>query len=157
MAEFFTLSIGEYGGLEMKMFLTDARIRLVGWSMMLLLGLSSAGCETTDTALTDAGKNEAYITGFHDGRHSGMKEAGNYLEHMVKDAQRFETDSDYREGWLAGEKEGIRIQNQANAAVGTAAGYQIAKDAEKSSEHDIKKAGREATENIDTESLKVLK
>jgi hypothetical protein len=48
------------------------------------------------------------------------------------------------------------MQNQANAAVGSAAGYQIAKDADKSLEQDIKKAGKSATENVDTESLKGL-
>ncbi len=120
-------------------------------------GDGSAGCETTDSTLRDAGRSEAYITGFHDGRHSGMKEAGNYLEHMVKDSQRFKTDVDYRDGWLAGEQEGIRIQQQADAAVGSAAGYKIVKDADKSVDKDIKKAGKEATENVDTESLKVLK
>ena len=45
----------------------------------------------------------------------------------------------------------------ANAAVGSAAGYQIAREADKSAEHDINKAGKEAVENIDTETLKVLK
>ncbi|TXS90784.1 hypothetical protein FV139_17565 [Parahaliea maris] len=123
----------------------------------LLLVLMAAGCETTDSSLQAAGKTEAYITGFHDGRHSGMKEAGNYLEHMVKDTQRFETETDYREGWLAGEEEGIRMQQQADAAVGSAAGYQITKDANKSVKRDIEKAGKEATQNIDTDSLKNLK
>jgi hypothetical protein len=66
--------------------------------------------------------SDAYITGFHYARHSGMKEAGNYLEHVVKDRQRFEEDAEYRTGWLAGEQEGIRIQQQADAAVGTAEG-----------------------------------
>jgi hypothetical protein len=139
------------------MFLVKSRIKPGTCLAMLLLALACAGCETTDSALRDAGKTEAYITGFHDGRHSGMKEAGNYLEHVVKDSQRFETDTEYREGWLAGEQEGIRIQNQADAAVGAGAGYQITKDADKSVEHDIKKAGNEATESVDTESLKILK
>ena len=130
---------------------------MFSWMATVLLALASAGCETTDATLRDTGRSEAYITGFHDGRHSGMKEAGNYLEHMVKDSQRFETDADYRDGWLAGEQEGIRIQQQADAAVGSAAGYKIVKDADKSVNKDIKKAGREATENVDTESLKVLK
>ena len=139
------------------MSVTKARSSQLCGLAIVLLALTSAGCETTDSALQDAGKSEGYITGFHDGRHSGMKEAGNYLEHMVKDPQRFETDADYRAGWLAGEQEGIRIQQQANAAVGAAGGAQIAKDAKKSADHDIKKAGKEATENVDTESLKGLK
>lgn len=139
------------------MTVTKPGFTLAGWMATILLSLASAGCETTDSALQDAGKSEAYITGFHDGRHSGMKEAGNYLEHMVKDIQRFGSDVDYRDGWLAGEQEGIRIQQQADAAVGSAAGYQIVKDADKSANQDIKNAGKEATKNIDTESLKALK
>ncbi len=115
-----------------------------------------AGCETTDATLRETGKSEAYITGFHDGRHSGMKEAGNYLEHMVKDTKRFEENAEYREGWLAGEMEGIEIQRQSNAAVGSAAGYQISKDAKKSSQHDIDKAINSATKDIDTDTLKNL-
>ncbi len=139
------------------MVLSKPKLTMFTWMATVLLALASAGCETTDATLRDTGRSEAYITGFHDGRHSGMKEAGNYLEHMVKDSQRFETDADYRDGWLAGEQEGIRIQQQADAAVGSAAGYKIVKDADKSVNKEIKKAGREATENVDTESLKVLK
>ncbi len=139
------------------MVLSKPKLTMFSWMATVLLALASAGCETTDATLRDTGRSEAYITGFHDGRHSGMKEAGNYLEHMVKDSQRFETDADYRDGWLAGEQEGIRIQQQADAAVGSAASYQIVKDADKSANKDIKKAGKEATENVDTESLKVLK
>ena len=85
-----------------------------------------------------------------------MKEAGNYLEHMVKDAKRFEEDAEYRSGWLAGEQEGIRIQRQANAAVGSAAGYQISKEAQKSSKQDINKAIDKATKDVDSSSLKGL-
>ena len=85
-----------------------------GKFMTFALALIVMGCETSDATLRDAGRNEAYIIGFHDGRHSGMKEAGNYLEHMVKDTKRFEEDADYREGWLAGEQEGMGHPFQAD-------------------------------------------
>ena len=132
------------------------RFGLLGYVALALSLLVSAGCETTDTTMRESGRSEAYITGFHDGRHSGMKEAGNYLEHMVKDARRFEEDAEYRAGWLAGEQEGIRIQQQADAVVGGAAGYQISKEAEKSSEHEFDKVINKATKDIDTDSLKGL-
>ncbi len=128
----------------------------MGHLALVLALLGSAGCETTDSSLRESGRSEAYITGFHDGRHSGIKEAGNYLEHMVKDAKRFEEDAEYRNGWLAGEQEGIAIQRQADAAVGGAAGYNISKDAEKSSRHDLNKAIKDATKDIDTDALKSL-
>ena len=41
-----------------------------------------SGCETSDVTLRDQGRSESYIMGFHDGRHSGMQEAGNYLDHI---------------------------------------------------------------------------
>ena len=127
------------------------------WVTILLCLVLATGCQTSDTTLRDSGRSEAYITGFHDGRHSGMKEAGNYLEHVVKDVQRFEQDADYKAGWLAGEQEGIRMQQQANAAVGSAEGYRIAKEADKSVEKDIEKAARSAIKDVDTDSLKTLK
>ncbi len=36
-------------------------------------------CSTSDTTLRESGRSDAYIAGFHDGRRSGMNEAGNYL------------------------------------------------------------------------------
>ena len=111
-----------------------------------------AGCETSDTTLRDQGRSESYIMGFHDGRHSGMKEAGNYLEHIVKDTQRFESDADYKAGWLAGEAEGKRIQEAANAAVG---GYQAGKIADEAGPHP-KDAMKKATKGVNTGDLKVL-
>ena len=65
----------------------------IGFSILFLV---LGGCGTTDGALREQGRGESYITGFHDGRHSGMKEAGNYLEHIVRDIQRFEDDADYK-------------------------------------------------------------
>ncbi|MEH6582055.1 MAG: hypothetical protein V7754_08980 [Halioglobus sp.] len=139
------------------MMLVTLRLKALSRFVFLILALLVAGCQASDTTLRESGKGEAYITGFHDGRHSGMKEAGNYLEHMVKDTQRFEETADYRAGWLAGEKEGIKIQKQADAAVAGAAGYKISKDADKALDHDIDKAVKGATKGIDTDSLKVLK
>ena len=110
------------------------------------------GCATSDSSLREQGKSEAYIQGFHDGRHSGMKEAGNYLEHIVKDLDRFETDPEYRNGWLAGEAEGIRMQQQANAASNSYQAGEIAKE----SQPDAKAIGKEAMKDVDTSALKSL-
>lgn len=137
--------------------LVTQRLNTLSTVVFVVLALFLAGCQTSDATLMESGKGEVYITGFHDGRHSGMKEAGNYLEHMVKDTQKFEESADYRAGWLAGEKEGIKIQEQSNAAVGGAAAYQISKDADKSIDHDINKAVKSATKGIDPDSLKGLK
>ncbi len=112
----------------------------------------TTGCETSDTTLRDQGRSEAYIMGFHDGRHSGMKEAGNNFEHITKDIERFESDADYKAGWRAGEAEGMRIQEAANAA---SKSYQSGKIADEAGLHPHD-AMKKATKGINTEDLKVL-
>jgi len=122
------------------------------FTLIIAFTLFLTGCETSDATLRKGGHSEAYIQGFHDGRHSGMKEAGNYLEHMVKDAQRFSKDAGYREGWLAGEAEGKQMQQEADAAVGTYHGYKIQKDAEV----DPNAIGKDVTKDVDTSTIKNL-
>ena len=111
-----------------------------------------SGCETSDATLRDQGRSESYVMGFHDGRHSGMKEAGNYLEHIVKNTTRFKDDADYRAGWLAGEAEGKHMQEQANAAAGA---YNAGKIADKAGPHP-NDAMKNATKGVNTDDLKVL-
>ena len=125
--------------------------------MILLAVLALTACGTTDSALQQQGRSEAYITGFHDGRHSGLKEAGNHYEQFIKDTERFDADAEYRAGWLAGEAEGKKLQAQAvaagNAAAGAAAGYSIGKEVEK---NEPDKVARDAVKGVDTEVLKGL-
>lgn len=117
-----------------------------------LLTLVLSACGTTDGSLREQGRSESYIAGFHDGRHSGMKEAGNYLEHIVKDTQRFKEDADYESGWLAGEAEGKRIQEQSDAAVNSYNARKIADQAAPNPED----AAKEAMKGVDTDALKAL-
>ncbi len=124
---------------------------LLGFSLVL------SACGTTDAALQQQGHNQAYLTGFHDGRHSGMKEAGNNYEHYIRDTERFDSDADYRDGWLAGEAEGQKLQAQAtavgNAAAGAYGAHQIDKELDK---NDPDKIAKDAVKGIDTDSLKSL-
>ncbi|GAB7225926.1 hypothetical protein VoSk93_51470 [Vibrio owensii] len=83
--------------------------------LILLFAFISVGCGTTDSTLIESGYNISYIQGFHDGRHSGMQESGNGFENYVKDEERYESDADYRQGWLSGEIEGKKLQVQATA------------------------------------------
>ena len=92
----------------------------IALSMVLMVA-----CATSDNTLREQGHNESYLQGFHDGRHSGMKEAGNNWEHYVKDHERFASDNDYRDGWIEGEAEGKHLQEQAKAIGGSYTGYQI--------------------------------
>ena len=127
-------------------------------NIVLALGLSVLmfGCATSDSSLRESGHNESYVMGFHDGRHSGMREAGNYFEHIVKDTERFTSDVEYRDGWLAGEAEGIRMQEQANIVGGTYRGHVTGKEVEKS-KVDVDAIGKDVMKGVDTDSLKNLK
>ncbi len=121
-----------------------------------LLGccLLVVGCQTSDATLREQGRSDAYVVGFHDGRHSGMQEEGNFLEHFVRDQTRFESDPEYHEGWLAGEAEGIRIQDESNAAVGVYPSYKIGQDMDRAT--DYERIGQDAMKDVDTSSLKAL-
>ncbi len=121
---------------------------------ILFMALSLTACETTDSSLREQGRSDAYVMGFHDGRHSGMQEEGNFLEHYIKDEPRFESDPDYRAGWLAGEAEGRSMQRAANGAVGVYSAYEIGKEVDKQQNYD--KVARDAVKNVDTSELKSL-
>ena len=121
---------------------------------IIAVTLFLTGCATSDSALREHGHSESYIQGFHDGRHSGMAEAGNFLEHVVKNSQRYANDAEYRAGWLAGEAEGKQMQAEANAAAGAYSGSQINKEYKKS--HDYDAIGRDAMRGVNPNSLEPL-
>jgi hypothetical protein len=52
---------------------------IVRCSALITCLLLLVACGTTDSTMRQAGHNEAYVQGFHDGRHSGMQEAGNTI------------------------------------------------------------------------------
>ena len=127
-------------------------------SAMAALSVLISACGTTDSSLHQQGKSDAYVLGFHDGRHSGMKEEGNNFEHYIRDEQRFGQDADYRAGWLDGEKEGMKLQDQAtmvgNVAAGAYSGYKVGKEVDKQTDYD--KIARDAVKDIDTTELENL-
>lgn len=127
--------------------------RIIIVLLALSLGVLS-GCGTTDTAMREQGRSESYVLGFHDGRHSGMKEEGNRFEQFIRHEASFENDPDYRDGWLDGEKEGQTLQYEANIASAAYSGYQAGKAYDRS--HDVNKISEDALKDIDTSSLKNL-
>lgn len=131
---------------------------LIRYLTLAIMITCLASCGTTDSSLKNSGHSMTYIQGFHDGRHSGMKEAGNSYEVFIKDYQRFESDSDYQRGWLAGETEGKQLQLQAvkyGNAVGAAyTGVQVGKAYKKSTDFD--KVAQDAVQGLDPESVKAL-
>jgi hypothetical protein len=125
---------------------------------MLFAALLPAGCETTDSQLMQQGHDQHYVDGFHDGRHSGIKEAGNAFDHYIRDHERYADDTEYRRGWLDGEAEGKRLQAQADA-VGRAMGgaYTAAKVSDEvDKQNDPGRAAKKALKDTDTSTLKNL-
>ena len=131
-----------------------AKLPSYAFPLIIAFTLYLTGCATSDSSLREHGHSDSYILGFHDGRHSGMSEAGNYLEHVVKNSKRYIDDAEYRAGWLAGETEGKQLQAEANAAAGAYSGYQVNKEYKKS--HDYDAIGRDATKGVDPKSLEPL-
>jgi hypothetical protein len=126
---------------------------------LIATSLFLSACGTTDGSLRNEGRGESYIQGFHDGRHSGMKEEGNPYEHFIKDEARFRDDTGYRSGWMAGEVEGNSLQDQAvavgNAAAGAYSSSQISKEAGKSTDFD--KTAKDAVKGVDTTGMENLR
>ena len=120
--------------------------------LVLLFVIISSGCGTSDSALIESGHNESYIQGFHDGRHSGMQEAGNDFENYMKDEKRFDSDTDYKQGWLAGESEGKKIQDEATSiGKGIAGSYPQKTDSTNTDD-----MAKDALKGIDTSGLENL-
>jgi len=110
-----------------------------------------AACGTTDSQLQQSGHAQGYITGFHDGRHSGMQEQGNNFEHYIRDHERYSSDPEYKAGWDEGEAEGIKLQAQATAiGAGAAAGMTADK------QNDGDRAAKKALKHTDTSGLENL-
>jgi len=129
-------------------------IKIITALLLLSLGVL-AGCGTTDTAMREQGRSESYVLGFHDGRHSGMKEEGNVFEQFIRDQSSFENNPEYRDGWLAGEKEGQKLQYEANIASAAYSDYQAGKAYDRS--NNIDKIANDAIKDIDTSDLNELK
>lgn len=126
--------------------------------VILLFILLIGACGTTDSTMRKQGLSDSYIQGFHDGRHSGMKEEGNHYEHYIRDETSFKSDNEYRKGWIAGEIEGKRLQDEAvkmgNAIGGTYSGAAISKEVKKN--RDFDKTAKDVLKNTDTSGLKSL-
>ena len=120
---------------------------------ILLIPFILFGCGTTDRDLQQQGRSDSYIQGFHDGRHSGLYEGGNDFESYVKDNARYDSDEDYRRGWLAGEKEGKSLQSQ-NDSISKGI---LSSPPPKGKSDDFDQVARDAVKGVDTSGLENLK
>lgn len=67
---------------------------LVAGTLLLL-----SGCVSQRDSMIQQGYPMSYVDGFDDGCHSGKKAGGQMFEQFKKDVKRFETDSQYAQGW----------------------------------------------------------
>ncbi|AQA19338.1 hypothetical protein BST95_14905 [Halioglobus japonicus] len=86
-----------------------------------------------------------------------MQEQGKDYETYIKGHERFETDAEYEAGWLAGEAEGIKLQQQAVAVGSAAAGAYGANSIKKEMDkNDPDKIAKDAVKGVDADALKSL-
>lgn len=86
--------------------------RFIRTLLVVFIPFALSACVTNGQMMTQSYISDSYMTGFHDGRHSGLNGAGSTSISLVKDLTRYENDDSYREGWLAGEAEGQRIRQE---------------------------------------------
>jgi len=94
------------------------RVCVAALLMPMFLSACSSNSVMGRYHLSDSAVSDSYATGFHDGRHSGLDRADDGSKRLIKDVTRFAKDADYREGWIEGEKEGIRIWKERVASKG---------------------------------------
>lgn len=67
--------------------------------IVVIFTVALSGCATQGETMKSQGYPAAYAEGFEDGCHSGKKAGGSYFDQFKKDVPRFNSDSDYAQGW----------------------------------------------------------
>ena len=86
--------------------------------LFLIVAFFLVGCVSQKERLIQQGASPAYAQGFEDGCHSGKKAGGSWLDQFKKNTQLFNTNPDYKQGWLDGynecekEQEALERQNR---------------------------------------------
>ena len=66
---------------------------------ILFSSLALSGCMSQKEMMLEQGYPAAYADGFDDGCHSGQKAGGSLFDQFKKDVRRFQSDSNYAQGW----------------------------------------------------------
>lgn len=123
-----------------------------------LLLMIFSGCVSQTETMVKQGYPLAYAEGFEDGCHSGKKAAGNMFDQFKKDINRFNTDTQYAQGWSDGfrqcESEEEAYQRQYRMAIEQQKLIEQQKQNERQEEYHLT---NEALKNVDTKTLKNLK
>ncbi|RTZ93443.1 MAG: hypothetical protein DSY91_02135 [Deltaproteobacteria bacterium] len=74
-------------------------------ALMLIGSFILLGCVSQKENLIRQGASPAYAQGFEDGCHSGKKAGGSWLDQFKKNTHLFNTNPDYKQGWIDGYNE----------------------------------------------------
>lgn len=117
-----------------------------------------AGCANQQESMVKQGYPPHYAEGFDDGCHSGNKAGGSFFDQFKKDVKRFETDSQYAQGWSDGFRQCESQQEAMARQTRMAIEQQKLIQARKSSDQQAKyQLEHEALKGVDTSGLKSLK
>ena len=77
-----------------------SRVLLVAFAICGAIAIS--GCASQKEIMIEQGYPLSYADGFDDGCHSGNKAGGSMFDQFKKDVRRFESDTQYSQGWSDG-------------------------------------------------------
>lgn len=136
------------------------RFKMKSKIILLLIPLSLliiTACQSTRDSMVEQGYPLAYADGFQDGCDSGNKAGGSLFDQFKKDVTRFNSETDYAQGWSDGfrqcETEQESIQRQVRMSIEQQNLQQQKKTNELAEQHALE---REVMKGVDTSGLKSL-
>lgn len=118
----------------------------------LVAGL--AGCATEHDRMMSQGYPASYADGYDDGCHSGRKAGGSLFDQFKKDVNRFNSDTNYAQGWSDAFRQCESEQEAAQRQARMVIEQQKLKEAQKANQAT---RDRELLKGINTTGLNVLK
>ena len=119
-----------------------------------LVILYLTGCASQKEIMLKQGYPPAYAEGYQDGCNSGNNAAGSIVDQFKKNIQRYEQDSNYRQGWDDGYKQCKAKQDSFQQQYRTTIEQQQLIEEKR---HNKKLEDKELLKGIDTSGLENLK
>lgn len=132
------------------------RLLLVASAVCCLVAFS--GCVSQKEAMIKEGYPLSYADGFDDGCHSGNKAGGSMFDQFKKDVRRFESDSQYSQGWSDGFRQCETEQEALQREIRISIEHQrLMEEKKRNSWEEQRHLEREVMKGIDINALKNLK
>ena len=113
--------------------------------------IALSGCATQGETMKSQGYSAPYSEGFEDGCHSGKKAGGSYFDQFKKDVSRFNSDSNYAQGWSDAFRQCETEQEALDRQIRMSIEYQRMNNERKD------RMAHDALKGIDTSGLENLK